>query len=160
MNNTLSSLLAGLVSGAITAVVTYYATLAKARLDLSIEYDKELHSNRLTAYKELWPRLKPLARYSVERPITYQVVKDTSEKMRDWYFDVGGIFLSRASRKPYFALKDEMQKIIDDEALQKEPGKALGKKRLQSIHDFSRDLREALSNDVGTRERRFLDQVA
>src|SRR6185295_2353645 len=120
MNDTLLSLLTGLISGAITAVVTYFATLSKARLDLSIEYDKELRENRLTAYKELWKLLKPLARYSPETPLTHQVIKDTSESMRDWYFDVGGIFLSRASRTPYFALKQKMQKIIDNPELQKE----------------------------------------
>ena len=132
MNSTLLSLLTGIVSGAITAVVTYFATLSKARLELSIEYDKELHKNRLTAYKELWPKLKPLARYSVEEPITYQVVKDTSEKMRDWYFDVGGIFLSRESRKPYFALKEVMQRIIDDNDLQKSPDRPLNRLLRQS----------------------------
>ena len=156
MNTTLLSLFAGLVSGTITAFVTYYATLAKARLELSIEYDKELHKNRLAAYQELWPKLKPLARYSPERPITYQVVKDTSEKMRDWYFDVGGIFLSRGTRKPYFDLKKAMQKIIDDDDLQKVPDERLSKERLKPLSDFGTALREALSNDVGTREERFI----
>jgi hypothetical protein len=42
MNDTFLSLLTGLISGAITAVVTYYATFSKARLELTIEYDKEL----------------------------------------------------------------------------------------------------------------------
>jgi hypothetical protein len=156
MNSTLLSLLTGLVSGAITAVVTYFATLSKARLELSIEYDKELHKNRLAAYKELWPKLKPLARYSVEEPITYQVVKDTSETMRDWYFDVGGIYLSRKSRNPYFAMKKFMQSIIDDEDLQKTPDKELKGRRLETLSDHGTALREALSNDIGTREGRFL----
>lgn len=156
MNSTLLSLLTGLVSGAITAVVTYFATLSKARMELSIEYDKELHKNRLAAYKELWPKLKPLARYSVEEPITYQLVKNTSEKMRDWYFDVGGIFLSRASRKPYFALKGVMQRIIDDTDLQKSPDHPLSPKRLESLREHGSALRESLSNDIGTREGRFL----
>src|SRR5713101_8317869 len=101
MNNTWLSLLTGLISGAITAVVTYFATLSKARLELTIEYDKGLRENRLAAYQELWKRLKPLAPYSPEKPITHDVVKDTSEKMRDWYFEVGGIFLSSESRGPY-----------------------------------------------------------
>src|SRR5215467_5409672 len=118
MNQTLLSLLTGLISGAITAVVTYFATFAKARLDLTIEYDKELRQARLTAYKELWKLMKPLARYSPETAITYQIVKDTSASMRDWYFDSGGIYLSRESRGPYFDLKKAMQAIIDNRHLQ------------------------------------------
>ena len=58
MNDTVLSLLTGLIPGAITAVVTYFATFARARLDLTIEYDKELRQKRLEAYRELWKRLK------------------------------------------------------------------------------------------------------
>ncbi|MFN2453452.1 MAG: hypothetical protein ABR577_04460 [Pyrinomonadaceae bacterium] len=151
----MESLLIGLVSGAITAVVTYFATLSKARLDLTIEYDKELRERRLAAYKELWPRMKPLARYSPERPITYLVVKETSEKMRDWYFGGGGIFLSEESRKPYFALKRAMQGIIDDPNSQENTDKPLGK-QLNPLYERGRALREALSNDIGTRRRPFI----
>jgi hypothetical protein len=112
------------------------------------------------AYKDLWPRLKPLARYSIERPITYQIVKDTSEALRDWYFDVSGIFLSRASRQPYFDLKKVMQKIIDNKDLQNTPNERLGKALIQPILDYSRDLRGALSDDIGTRQRRFLEPIS
>jgi hypothetical protein len=156
MNTTLLSLLAGLVSGAITAVVTYFATLSKARLELTIEYDKELRKNRMEAYEELWPLMKPLARYSVEQPITYQIVRDTSEKMRDWYFGKGGIFLSRKSRKPYFAMKELMQKIIDDSELRKDQQHPLSERRLRSLTKQGTRLREALSNDVGSRRSPFI----
>src|SRR6185295_3376603 len=156
MNGTLQSRLAGLVSGAITAVVTYWATLSKARLYLAIVYDKELRENRLAAYKELWKQLKPLARYTPETPLTHQVVKETSESMRDWYFDLGGIFLSRESRGPYFALKQRMQEIIDDPELQKEKYRPLDAKWLKPLHDHGTALREALSNDIGTRQQPFL----
>ena len=156
MNETLLSLLTGLISGGITAVVTYFATLAKARLDLTIEYDKELRQNRLTAYTELWKRLKPLARYSPERPATYQIVKETSESMRDWYFDVGGIYLSRESREPYFALKRAMQEVIDHPELQKSKDEPLTPERLKPLHERATALRNELSNDIGTRQRAFV----
>jgi hypothetical protein len=156
MEGTLLSLLAGLVSGAITAVVTYFATLSKSRLDLAIVYDKELRENRLEAYKELWRRLKPLARYSPETAATYQIVKDASESMRDWYFDLGGIFLSRESRDPYFALKRTMQAIIDDPDLQKEKERALEDPWIEPLLEQGRVLREALSNDIGSRQLPFL----
>src|SRR5258708_7955603 len=131
MNNPWLSLLTGLISGAITAVVTYFATLSKARLDLTIQYDKDLRQNRFAAYQKLWPMLKPLAPYSPEKPITHHIVKDTSEKMRDWYFDCGGIFLSSESRGPYFDLKRHMQKIIDDTDLKKEPDRKLDEEWLK-----------------------------
>lgn len=156
MNSTLLSLLTGFVSGAITAVVTYFATLYKARLELTIEYDKELRKNRMEAYKVLWPLMKPLARYSVEQPITYGIVKDTSEKMRDWYFGPGGIFLSRESRKPYFDMKELMQQIIDDSELRKDEQQPLSERRLRSLTEQGTRLRAALSNDVGSRRSPFI----
>jgi hypothetical protein len=156
MNDTVLSLLTGLISGAITAVVTYFATFARARLDLTIEYDKELRQKRLEAYRDLWKRLKAMARYSPERPLTHQIVKDTSESMRDWYFDLGGIYLSRDSRGPYFALKQAMQDIIDRQELQQEKDKPLDARWIKPLHERGTVLREALSNDIGTRRQSFL----
>ena len=91
MNETSLSLITGLVSGLISAVITFFVTRAKVRLDLTAEYDRKLHSERLDAYRELFKRLKPLARYSPESRLTYKIIKDTSEDLRDWYFDIGGI---------------------------------------------------------------------
>ena len=145
----LLSLLTGLISGAITAVVTYYSTYAKARLDLTIEYDKELRKSRLDVYRTLWPLLKPLARYSAERPLSREIATETSGQMRDWYFDGGGIYLSRESRGPYFALKDALQHVID-------APRPLAPTLVARVHDAGTALRAELSNDIGTRRQSFL----
>jgi hypothetical protein len=88
--------------GLISAVITFFVTRAKVRLDLTAEYDRKLRSERLDAYRDLFKSLKPLARYSPESPLTYQIIRNTSEELRDWYFDTGGIYLSKESRTPYF----------------------------------------------------------
>jgi hypothetical protein len=156
MDNPLLSLLTGVVSGAITAVVTYFATYAKARLEVTLEYAKELHDARLSQYKELWKLLKPLAPYSPEQPLTPKIVKTTSESMRDWYFDQGGIYLSRESRGPYFALKEAMQHIIDDPELQKENDAPLHPRQVKPLLEWGRTLRKVLSDDIGTRRQPFV----
>jgi hypothetical protein len=151
----LIALIAGLVSGAVTSVITYFATAAKIRLELTVEYDKELRKDRLRAYLKLWPKLKPLAKYSPPSPVTRQLVKDTSEDMRDWYFDTGGVYLSRKSRGPYFKLKGTMQEIIDYSEIEEEDG-PLPKELVETIHREATRLRSALSDDVGTRQEPFL----
>jgi hypothetical protein len=156
MSPTLISLISGLVSGAITAVITYLATRSKAVLDVTIENDKELRKERLTAYQQLWPKLKPLARYAAEKPLTWQIVKDTSGEMRDWYFSNAGIFLSAHSRKPYFDLKAIMQDIIDDPKLQQHGDKDLGKDLIKPLLEQATLLRASLSDDVGTRRKPFV----
>lgn len=156
MTEAFSALLTGLVSSAITAVITYFVTLSKARLELTVEYDKELRKSRLEAYQKLWTIMKPLARYSPEKPLTQQLVKQTSEAMRDWYFDTGGIFLSRASREPYFGLKREMQAIIDNAGLQKLADASLDEELMRALHERGTSLRASLSDDIGTRKGPFV----
>jgi hypothetical protein len=156
MDPTLISLISGFISGAITAVITYFATRSKTVLDLTIENDRELRKERLKAYQELWPRLKSIAKYSAERPLTWQIIKETSEHMRDWYFGAGGIYLSARSRKPYFDLKKEMQLIIDDHGNKHKKETELDPAYTTQLHRHATDLRASLSDDVGTRRKPFI----
>jgi hypothetical protein len=153
--STVIGLVAGLALAAITSLLTYLTTVAKTRLDLAVEYDKDLRKGRLDAYLKLWPMLKPLARYSAPGAVTYKIVKDTSENMRDWYFDVGGVYLSQESRTPYFALKGKMQELIDDNAMQEQDG-PLPDDKVTELRKGASELRVALSNDIGTRQGSFL----
>jgi hypothetical protein len=152
----LLTLITGFISGALTAIVAYYSAYAKARLDLTIEYDKELRKSRLDAYQNLWKRLEPLARYSPPQPITYSVAKKTSADLRDWYFEHGGIYLSREARGPYFDLKDELQRIIDNTNFRDKADEELTGEHLKPMHHAGTALRAALSNDIGTRRQSFL----
>ncbi|MEP6904058.1 MAG: hypothetical protein ABJA66_20215 [Actinomycetota bacterium] len=169
-----SSLLTGLVSAAIAAVVTYFATRSKIRLDLTVENDKELRKKRLEVYQKLWIQLKPLARFSPEKELSYQLIKDTSEQMRNWYFDeASGIFLSKESRKPYFELKESLQKIIGAERLVKDADVSFTKDELEitvktknktekvkeileTVLEQGKELRRCLSDDIGSRKEPFL----
>lgn len=156
MDPTTISLISGFISGAITAIITYFATRSKAVLDLTIEHDRELRKERLEAYQKLWPQLKALAKYSPEHPLSYEIVKETSEKMRDWYFSPEGIFLSARSRKPYFDLKAEMQNVIDDADLRDHKKKLRDTSFVTTIHNYATALRASLSDDVGTRRKPFI----
>jgi hypothetical protein len=154
------SLLTGLISAAVAAVITYFATRSKIRLELTIEYDKEIRKKRLELYEKLWILLKPLARFSAEEKITYSTVKDISAQMRDWYFDdFGGIYLSRQSRKPYFKLKEALQDVIDDPKLKDTNIELSGKcrKKLDAILGWGKILRDSLSEDIQTRKESFLN---
>jgi hypothetical protein len=117
----------------------------------TVIYDKELRKERLSAYLELWPKLISLARYSAPSPVGRQLVMRTSEAMRDWYFDTGGIYLSRESRGPYFELKGTMQYIIDNPLILNNDG-SLTDEWVVTLHRQASELRTSLSDDVGTRQ--------
>ena len=156
METQASSILVGLISGLISALVTYFSTRSKIRLDLAAEYEKELRQERLVAYKKLWLTFKPLARYSPETPVNYQVIKSTSEAMRDWYFDGDGIYLTKESREPYFKLKEFMQKIIDDKKLASAKDEEIDRNLLAPILQHGSLLRTSLTDDIGARKRSFI----
>jgi hypothetical protein len=153
------SLITGLVSGLVSAVITFFVTREKVRLDLTAEYDRKLRSERLDAYRDLFKRMKPLARYSPEKPLTYKIIRETSEDLRDWYFDVGGIYLSKDSRTPYFDLKDLMQAIIDNEDFRDPKDDETRKAFIASLDPIvekGSELRMLLTHDIGTRKGPFV----
>lgn len=159
MNEAAISLVAGLISGLVSAVITFFVTREKVRLDLAAEYDRQLRSERLDAYRDLFKRMKPLARYSAEKPLTYKIIRETAEDMRDWYFDVGGIYLSKESREPYFELKSLMQEVIEHEEYkdpQDQKTRAALDVLLKTIVKKSSDVRTLLTNDIGTRKGPFI----
>lgn len=156
MNDFQITLITGVVSAGLSSIVTYLATRWKIRLELEAEYDKELRGIRIKVYKNLWETLQPLARYSPPEPVTYNIIKDLSEEMRKWYFEEGGIYLSKRSRKPYFNLKESLQKITDN--MECEPDKQLDPKILEPVIKGGSELRGMLSWDVGTRREPLLSE--
>jgi len=151
MNEALQSALIALGSGAVASAVTHVATRAKIRLDLAAEYDKELQETRRSAYVLLWAMLEPLARYGRERKTTHADLVDISNKTRTWYFHTGGIYLTQASREPYFHWKDLMQLVLDDPRYAGKPELEVNELDLQRIRAAASSLRTQLSDDIGTK---------
>lgn len=153
---TVSSVVTGLASGVISSLLTYFSTRSKIRLDITVEYDKNLHDKRLELYKELWPKTEPLARYAPHVVLTFNIVKKVAEQTREWYFREGGIYLSKRSRKPYFLLKEQMQLVIDDERLEGRPDDPIGAKARDAILKAASRLRTSLADDIRTRRAPWL----
>ncbi len=144
-NTLITTVITFVFSSVLSSLLTYFVTRSKIRLEAAIEYDKDLRNSRLKAYQELWMKLKPLARYAREEPVTYQVIKDTAGNMRDWYFGGGGIYLTKESRVPYFNLKKAMQKIIDNNTLNENTATEI-------VIELGSKLRDTLANDIGVRK--------
>ena len=146
----------GLVSGVLSSALTYFSTRSKIRLDMRVEYDKSLHEKRLALYKDLWPKTEPLARFSPHCILTYNILKNVTEELRRWYFNEGGIYLSKRSRKPYFALKRELQRVLEDDHLVKQPDGPIDTKLRDAVLDAASRLRTSLADDVRARRSPWL----
>ena len=157
LNSVLLSLITGLVSGVISSLLTYFGTRSKIRLDMRVEYDKSLHDKRLELYKQLWPKTQPLGRFAPYEPLTHNIVKAVSADMGNWYFfNEGGIYLSKRSRKPYFMLKKELTKVIQSGALAAKPDEYIGDEASEAILKAASRLRTSLADDIRTRDAPWL----
>ena len=151
MPDTFQSILIGGAAGMVSAIITHLSTRAKIRLDLAAEYDKKLQESRLETYKELWAMLEQLARYGRDESVTYAVIRSISDKTRSWYFQKGGIYLTKRSRKPYFKWKKVMQPVLDASDLANQPNVEINSEQLKLIVAAGSALRTALSDDIGTK---------
>jgi hypothetical protein len=145
------TVLVALVSGLIGFVPTYLGAILKFRKDLETEYDKDLRNDRKTTYKELWKLLEPLAFYVPPEPVTYQLIRNLMETLRQWYYRIGGIFLSENSRDAYFALMDELQQTLEENSLPETT--LIAEKTKKRVKDKGSSLRTSLSRDIGSRRR-------
>jgi hypothetical protein len=156
MPDTIQSFIIGAVSGVLSAVLTYYSTRAKSRLELTVAREMELHKARVEQYLLLWPHFKVLARYGRDEPVTHAVLAKVSALTRDWYYGGGGLYLTSASREPYFRWKRLLQALLDDPALQARPTEAIEALQLQAMVDAIGDLHTTLSEDLEARRRSLL----
>lgn len=144
--NSMITALIGLASGAILA---YIGAVLKFRKDLEAEYDKDLRAKRIEVYKDLWNHLGLLARYDRPKALNRKTLKELSVAMRDWYFGVGGLYLSEEARKSYFDLKEMIKNFIEGPQTQKVED---SDPALQAMLAQASLLRSHLTRDVGTRK--------
>ena len=75
--------------------------------------DPEVLKTRRSVYEQLYRLLKPLARYDLPEPVEVETLKRITVAMRDWYFDVGGLYLTDHGRGPYFELKEAIKVVLE-----------------------------------------------
>jgi hypothetical protein len=114
----------------------YFGLHWKVRKELEAEYDKDLRAKRREVYAALWKLLQPLAKYSPPGELTTESFKRLSVELRQWYFEVGGLYMSAGTRDAFFALQDELNRPTAD-----------GDK----ARDAGSRLRTATTRDVGAR---------
>ena len=150
----LNSTLIGIVSLAAGAgfggIGTYITAVLKYKHELKAKYDISLRDKRIEVYEELWKRLEPFALYSPPAEVNLFTLQCVSDRLREWYFEIGGMFLTEKSQTPYF----ELQKLLVEtiQSLEKDSRTELEPKKLKEIIDRGHNLRTILVNDTFVRE--------
>ncbi|MBK9983961.1 MAG: hypothetical protein IPP15_16605 [Saprospiraceae bacterium] len=109
---------------------------------------KELWQKRYGTYTKLLQLTGALPLYPEKANLIYKDLFTISEKMRDWYFEEGGLLLSMKTRNKYFEVQKKIQVILKDNILDSS---------LHDHYDIIRDLfselRTELTNDLMSRNR-------
>jgi hypothetical protein len=150
MDFQVAAIITGLLGIASGALVTYLGAILKFRKELEAAYDKDLRDKRIESYKELWEHLQLLARYDRPKPLNLQTLEELSVAMRQWYFEVGGLYLSEETRSNYFDLKQSLKDLLDGPKYRE--GEALTEHDSKVLIGEASLLRARLTRDVGTRK--------
>jgi hypothetical protein len=141
-----ANLLNALLGFLLGAAGSYLGLYWKVKKELEAQYDKELRAERLKAYAALWKLLQPIAKYSRPGPVTASSLQKLSADLQQWYFEIGGLFMSERTRDAYFALQDEL--TTPAEHLDRE----LSHAEFENIRETGSRLRTATTVDVGSRK--------
>ena len=145
----------GAAASIVTALIAAYLGHRRRVLaELEGQYDADLRNLRLTAYRELWRLLEPLALYAREPPgyPTRDALETLAKALRDWYFKTGGIYLSAESREAYFRFQKSLWSVVASPRWEDADGE-IAKPDFDRLQQLSSWLRTVLTYDVGTRRR-------
>ncbi len=112
------------VGGGGAVVVALAAWLGKVWADrmsltqkLTGEIDLDLRKRRIDAYGELWKFTSLLPKWPRAEDVTYEQLRALSQQLRQWYYDVGGMYLSRTAQdKGYGPLQGTIAKVVAEGA--------------------------------------------
>ena len=145
MDATATAVVAGVASGVGGAALSGWVTVLLVRRNLAAAYDTDLRAKRLEHYAKLWPLFRDAAATRPE-PLTREEIRRLGEDLRGWYFDGGGLFLSRTAVDFYNLLQRAIRELTSD-ANRGE----LTPLEQEGIRFLASSLRTRLTDDVATR---------
>ena len=130
---------AALVSGLLSAFVnTWLATRATV--------SEELRVQRLKVYPPVWERTGTFSRWPRTSPTRDDLARFHGD-LRDWYFAVGGLFMSENSRSRY----GDMQELVAAELERLPPTARLLDEAYEPLMEACSAFRTALTEDLESR---------
>jgi hypothetical protein len=139
------------LSGVVGAVTGFLAALLRSALDVRVKIDQELRDVRTPLYKELWHEMKIVPLWPRNENLKYGDLQALSGRFRDWYFEGGGIYLSRPSQRRYRELQELLRSLADQPP---ERGVDPGGKAYRNVQRRCSALRTAMTDDLLSRRGR------
>ena len=113
--------------------------------------DVDLRKRRIDVYTELWEKTKILSKWPRNPDVTYIALKDFSEALKEWYFEKGGMFLSRTTHnKAYIPLQEAITNTIKQKGGPIYEG--ITDEEYDRIRELCSNLRTHLTEDIISRK--------
>jgi len=142
------------VGGSAVIVAGLAAWLGKVWADriaqankLLVDIDLDLRERRIPVYARLWKATALLPKWPRATTVTYQQLRKFSESLRRWYFEEGGMYLSRSTHKgAYMPLQDTLADI-----LRSHKSGPISDEHYELVRECCSALRTALAGDIESR---------
>jgi hypothetical protein len=158
----MEELMIAIVSAVVGGIIASFRAFQRARLELLVKTDETLRKDRVEAYKALWEKTGLLSLYPPKRNVAYSELAELSEKFRDWYFKIGGIYLSTKARDAYFEAQKTLLEYAEKAGIMN-PYDETGKYNRNSDYELVRNtlsrLRTQLTEDLDSRRAPGLQQL-
>lgn len=119
----------------------------KQSLELLAGFDIDLRERRIKVYEELWQKMELLPIRPRADNVSYKELMGFNMALRDWYFQKGGIYLSRNTQKAFASLQG-----IIAEILKTKPSGILKDKDYDAIAGICSSLRTEMTTDILSRK--------
>ena len=140
-------------SALVGALVAYIGAVLKNIIDTRSKLDDTLFKLRNETYSKLWEETKLVPMWPKRDDIKYSDIKVYSNKLNTWYYEIGGIYMSRKAQKAYVDLQRKIWSILEPEEPQQklDEQQIIDKKTYKAIHLSGSALRTELTNDLLSR---------
>ena len=86
--------------------------LHRVLLATSTTIDSDLRAHRIEVYSELWKKTGLLPQWPRNHQLTYPQLRQFTTDLRDWYFERGGMYLSRSARAAYGRVQEALGAVL------------------------------------------------
>ncbi|MCB1821906.1 MAG: hypothetical protein KDI73_10055 [Candidatus Competibacteraceae bacterium] len=135
-----------LFSSLVGALVAYLGAILKNKIDTRTRFDDSLFEKRTEAYSKLWETTKAVPKWPKSKGIKNKELEDYSKNPNSWYYEIGGIFMSRSAQRAYAALQETIWEVIAKDLEQE-----IDEATYQNVYTASSTLRTELTNDLLSR---------
>jgi hypothetical protein len=143
--------LPAVVAVLVALISAVFGSVVRGAVDARIKTDEGLRTQRLEAYPPLWRLTGTLSQWPRTHP-TWSDVGKIHTELRNWYYNVGGMFLSERSRDLYLDVQRLAAQLLEyrSEAMDAKVSDA----EYESLRETCSLLRTYLALDLETRRAR------